>query len=240
MTEQWPPEGMSFIYQMDVDLENPKLSYSAQITVVKRPNDGAQDIASFRYERLGGADGEDLAFRDNLYRRIGAITVAGGHAEAAMKRVILSAEEKGETFEDVDLNWTELVKRLKRLVAAGHPLEQPLSSILEWSQRHQLKKRRDDAVHSYWWHWAGVGMSRSRFTRDGQSYIVSGTLDDLSQLDRDATLIFEYARRMDDLVVTEWPQARLIHRTSSFRVVDGPTRVGVTGQTGEIQPPPRE
>lgn len=220
MTEKWPPEGMFGVYDMDVQLELPKLSYSAQVTVAERPNDGPSDVASFRYERLGGTTAEDLEFRNKLYLRIGAITVAGGHAEAAMKRVILSGEEKGEMFDDVDLTWSALVKRLEKLAGSDRPLGKRLTRILEWSHRHQLKKRRDDAVHSYWWHWAGVGVSRSRFTRDGQSYVVPGALSELERLDRDAAMIFEYARRMDDLVVSQWPQARLVQQSSVFYAGD--------------------
>ncbi|NCD17152.1 MAG: hypothetical protein EOL91_07535 [Actinobacteria bacterium] len=212
MTEHWPPPGHSFTYRMDVNLEVPRLSYSAEVSVVARPNGGENDIAAFRYERLGGTNGADLDFRSQLYPRIGAVTVAGGHAEAAMKRVILSAEEDGGSFRDVDLSWTALVKRLHRLAESDHVIAEPLSRVLSWAERRSIKKRRDDVVHSYWWHWAGVGVSRSRFTRDGQSYIVVGTLDQLEQLDRDAALIFEYARRLDELVESIWPQARLLEQ----------------------------
>lgn len=213
MTEQWPPPGISFVYRMDVDLEDPELSYSAEITVLARPNGGANDLASFRYERLGGVTPADIGFRDQLYPRIGAVTVAGGHAEAAMKRVILGAEEKGTMFEDVDLTWTDLVKRLRRIANDDHVLAAPLSAVLDWGERQQVKKRRDDVVHAYWWHWAGVGVSRSRFTRNGDSYVLIGTTEDLARLDRDAQIIFEYARRLDDLVVSTWPQARLVDQS---------------------------
>ena len=176
MTEHWPPPGHLITYRMDVDLDKPKLSFSAEVSVVARPKEGENDLAAFRYERIGGPTGADFDFRAELYPRVGAVTVAGGHAEAAMKRVILSAEEAGGSFRDVDLTWTALVKRLQRLAESDHVLAEPLSRVLGWAERRGVKQRRDDAVHSYWWHWAGVGVSRSRFKRDGQSYVVVGSL----------------------------------------------------------------
>ncbi|WP_324654097.1 hypothetical protein [Georgenia sp. H159] len=214
MTEQWPPPGAAFVYRFDHDFEH--LSYSAEVTVISRPHNADLDAATFRYGRLGGDTAADLSFRASLYERIGAVTVAGGHAEAAMKRVILSAEGKGQQFEHVDLNWTGLVKRLRRVVDSGHALSEPLSVILDWAERVNVKGRRDDVVHAYWWHWTGVGVTRSRFTRDGRSYTITGPLEDLRQLDRDSALIFEYARRLDDLVVSTRPQARLVAPPSAF------------------------
>lgn len=220
---------------MDVDLDEPRLSYSAEVFVVARPNEGENDIASFRYERLGGSNGDDDDFRAQLYPRIGAVTVAGGHAEAAMKRVILSAEGRGGSFKDVDVTWTALVKRLQKIAKSDHVLAEPLSRVLDWGERRNVKKRRDEVVHSYWWHWAGVGVSRSRFRRDGESYVVVGSLEHLAQLDRDAAIVFEYARRLDDLVVSTWPQARLLDR--QIPVVGAAKLVRAEPPNGSVEHP---
>lgn len=211
---------------MDVNLEDPPLRCAAEVTNPATQNNGDSDIASFRWERLGGHTPADIDFRAVLYRRIGAVTVAGGHAEAAMKRVILSAEERGEEFADVDLAWSGLIKRLDRVAASSHTVAGPLRGILTWAEREKVKKRRDDVVHAYWWHWAGVNVTRSRFTRDGQSYMLGANLE---ALERDAEIVFEFARRLDDLVLRVWPQARLLpdgHEPSAFVMPPSPMEPG--------------
>lgn len=102
---QWPQPNHKFAYTMNVNLESSPLSYSMEVTTQARPNTPGADIASFRYERLGGPVAADLEFRARRYERIGAVTVAGGHAEAAMKRVILAAELKGESFRGARGSW---------------------------------------------------------------------------------------------------------------------------------------
>jgi len=250
MEEQWPPPNHKFAYTMNVELERPPLSYSMEVTTPARPNEASADSASVRYERLGGPVAADFEFRGRLYERIGAVTVAGGHAEAAMKRVVLTAELKGESFNDVDLTWRGLVKRLQRIAGSEHEIAEPLRSMLAWAERAKIKTRRDDVVHAYWWHWANVGVSRSRFNRDGSSYIVSGTVDDLSKLERDAAMIFEYARRLDDLVVSTWPRRGSLEiirfsemsRPSAVRPQSPPITRGLLGWSRALihrsRPPP--
>lgn len=205
MSDDWPPQGHNFAIRMDVCLEDPQLSYSAEITT---PSASAvADIATFGWGRLGGPSGDDEEFRTELYRRIGAVTVAGGHAEAAMKRVLLVTEAKQGVFADVDLTWSDLVKRLRRVAAGTHELADGISQILRRAEEAGAKQRRDDVVHAYWWNYAGMGVSRSRFTRDGRSFI---TTSDLATLDEDAKRIFTFAGELDDLVEGTWPQARLL------------------------------
>lgn len=200
--DQWPPAGHHLSYTAEFKLAPPAPSYTLDVTIVGgRPN----DLATYRLDRHGGQSEADREFQCQLHEAIGAIAVAGGHAEAAMKRVLIVAE-RTVAFSDAELPWGNLVKRLKRVADGKHPMASRLFEILEWAARAGVKKRRDDVVHAYWWNFAEVGVTRSRFTRDGASYILFG---DLEQLTADARVIFKYAQQLDDLVVSDWPQARL-------------------------------
>lgn len=215
MTEQWPPASHLMTYKMSVNLDHLDHPIVAEVSLPAPQNGESADISSFRYSRMGGDTAEDLEFRKKLYAAIGAVTVASGHAESAMKRVILVAEAKGETFQHVEKPWKVLVERLEVVASSGHEYSSQVDQILQWSKRRKIAERRNDVVHSYWWHWAGVGLARSRFTRSGETYTLTGNLEDLSAIEKDASLLFEYARRLDDIVLATWPQARFLNSDRS-------------------------
>lgn len=203
MTEPWPPPGHSFTYDMKIELENDDLpTIEAEVTVL---GGRSSDLAAFRWGRLDGPSTKDRMFREELYRRVGAITVASGHAEAAMKRVLLVAKGQ-DSFADAEHVWSTLEKKLRAIDPAGFKRKNELDAHLAWAERAGVKRRRDDAIHAYWWDLADVGVTRSRFRRDGSSEVILGTM---KRLETDAELIFEYAQRLDGLVLSEWPQARL-------------------------------
>lgn len=221
MTEQWPPSKHIMTYRMSMNLDHLDNPIVAEISLPASRNGESADISSFRYGRLNGDSADDFAFREKLYSAIGAVTVASGHAESAMKRVILVAEAKGETFEHIEKPWSTLVKRLDAIASSNHALSQQVGRILDWSKKRKIAEKRNSIVHSYWWHWAGVGLARSRFTKDGKTYSVTGNLEDISTIHKDAALLFEYARRFDSLVLSTWPQARFLDSdlssSSAFR-----------------------
>jgi hypothetical protein len=168
------------------------------------------DISTFRLSRHGGPDEADLAFRERLYRLIGAIVVAGGHVEASMKRLILLLKGDQSGFSVVDKTWTDLHKMLLTQSRRSISQASALAAILEWGEEHDLKRRRDDAVHASWWHWDGVGVIRSRFFRKQDGTNIVCTFEDL---EHDAQLLFEYAQKLDSLLGSDWPQARLPRNT---------------------------
>lgn len=211
MSNKWPPLKHSLIHRMKLHLEYPKLAFEADIAIPARGEDGASDIASFRFDRLGGPTAADIEFRKELYYHIGAIAVAGGHVEAAMKRVILAVEDDGSMFEDVDLMWSALEKRLRVIAQGSDKISEELASVLDWGERRKVKKARDDSVHAYWWHWSGVGVTRSRFARKKSGQVMYGAREDMSFLSKQASLLFRYAERLDDLVEDRWAQARLVN-----------------------------
>ena len=126
-----------------------------------------------------------------------------------MKRLLLLLRGDNGQFSLVDLNWSQLHQALAdecKGQDGRDPVRKRLSRVLAWAEQNQIKRRRDDVIHAYWWNFEGCGVMRSRFNRrkDGKQIISS-----LEQLEEDADLLFEYARRLDDLLGEDWPRAML-------------------------------
>ncbi|WP_202279334.1 hypothetical protein [Streptomyces sp. M2CJ-2] len=206
MSDDWPPPGHAFSHRMETRLDGGP-SFTMDITAPSARPD--VDVSTFRLGRHGGPDEGDLAFRERLYGLIGAIVVAGGHVEAAMKRLVLLLRDDQNGFSVVDKTWSDLHKMLVAQSRRSIPRAAALAETLQWGDAHELKRRRDDAVHASWWNWDGVGVVRSRFFRKQDGANLVCTLEDLEQ---DAALLFEYAGRLDQFLGPDWPQGRLPRR----------------------------
>jgi hypothetical protein len=203
-TEVWPPVGFSSYYAMKENLDgHAELSYDLVL-----PGTFAEvDLATVRIGRHGGPNEEDLGFRGELHRHVGAVTVAGGHVEMAMKRLllVLTSPPKAD-FSTVDLTWTVLHKELVGLCDGSDDRRKQLAQVLDWGQQRDVKRRRDDVVHADWWEFAGCEVRRSRFVRGGKGKTILSSLNDL---DEDARLLTEYADRLDAFLGNDWIIARL-------------------------------
>jgi hypothetical protein len=155
--------------------------------------------------RLDGPTPPDEVFRARLYAGVGAIAVAGGHVEAALKRLLLFFKATDKYFEDVDISWTALERKLRAHAEADptQPQRKRLGRVLDWGMQNEVKRRRDDAIHAYWWNYDGVGLHRSRFPQNRNGLELITTWTDLAE---DAELLFQYARRLEDLLEDHWPQ----------------------------------
>jgi hypothetical protein len=199
-----PAPGHRFWQKMDLKLDN---GYQLALDLTLPSAMPEFNLSTLRLGRHGGEVNDDRIFRARLYERIGAVTVAGGHAETAMKRLLLLL--KGEAhFSQMDENWSTLHKKLLAwcIASPDDPRVKRLTRLLEWGETNRVKSRRDDAIHAYWWQFDGCGVVRSRFRRkeDGASIIGS-----MAGLEEDAELLFQYARRLDDLLGEDWPHAML-------------------------------
>jgi len=210
MTEQWPPPGHRFSYKKEVNLPN-GCHMSFDLTLPSAtPN---VHLSTVRLGRHGGETNADRLFQQRLYARIGAITVAGGHVETAMKRLLLLLRGQSQFSDVADKSWSQLHRCLQSERADADARRKRLRRVLEWGEKNRVHERRDNAVHSYWWIYDGCGVMRSRFyldhDQDGVSMIAS-----LAELDDDAQVLFEYANRLDDLLGEDWPRAMLPAQSS--------------------------
>ena len=203
-TEIWPPPGFVAFYTVTEQIDGqPDLTYDLVL-----PGTFAEvDISTVRVGRHGGPNTEDVRFRRELYERVGRITVAAGHAEMAMKRLLLVLRQSPKAhFSTVDETWTNLHKKLVAQCDGSDQRRVLLAAALQWGDEQNIKGRRDDVIHAYWWDYSGCSARRSRFERRSNGKTILATLADL---DRDAELITDYARRLDRLLGNDWMIARL-------------------------------
>ncbi|MEF2977279.1 hypothetical protein [Subtercola sp. YIM 133946] len=177
------------------------------------PDDDAKSIAigSARVERVGGPSAADEAYRRDLYYWVGRLAVAGGKAEAAMKRLLVLDRKLAErSFEEVDETWATLVKLLRSTEQNIPGLKQ----VLDWSDTNRVKIRRDDAIHCDWWDWADTELTKGRTFRKGPSALVVDKFDTLTDA---ALAVEEFASRLDELVGLRWLTMRIISPDADAR-----------------------
>jgi hypothetical protein len=224
MTKDWPPPGHSLTYRVDEAFDNvDRISYDMSLP----SRASTVNLATVRVGRHGGDAPEDLTFREELYQSVGSVTVAGGHVEAAMKRLLLLLTEAETTFSLVDYQWYELETKLRAQYDDTDERRRRLLRILDWANRHKLRERRHTVVHGAWWIYAGVGARVSRWPRNEDDRIIIGDMAWLRQLGKHC---WAYAHRLDDLLGEDWPRAMLLapqppatfrsgsHRCSTYRV----------------------
>lgn len=204
MSSQWPPEGHNFSYRVEIQLDDhPNFHFDMTLPAM---DGGSFDTSTVRLGRHGGANEADLAFRARLYSAVGAIAVAGGHVETAMKRLALHLKGESSRFSVVDKTWSDLHKILTAEGNRQTSLGVALKRDLKWAEENEIKRRRDDAIHANWWNYDGCGVIRSRFYRKEDGVQLLSSFD---ELEKDARLLFEYAGRLDRLLGEQWPRALL-------------------------------
>jgi hypothetical protein len=205
VTEHWPVEGHFFWYKTEIQLDN---GYHLKFDLTVPGAVPELSLSTVRIGRHGGDSPGDLKFRQILFPKIGAITVAGGHVETAMKRLLILLTGESGKFSTVDKNWSELHGALSDECSRENLDSRRLGlrDVLEWGEEKRVKKRRDNAIHAYWWIFDGCGVVRSRFHRRQDGATMIGSFEDL---DEDAEVLFEYARRLDGLVGEDWARAML-------------------------------
>lgn len=110
---------------------------------------GMSEIRPFRNEWTL----EDIAHQQQLFDAIGKIAVFGGHVEMAMKKVLITLRGGNRDLLDPTLpsDWDGLEKELRKLCDGSDDVRTKLSAILNDSDEKQLRDKRNDAIHGYWW-----------------------------------------------------------------------------------------
>ncbi|MET4618685.1 hypothetical protein ABIE18_000108 [Arthrobacter sp. 2762] len=206
---EWPPPGHAFTWTTEMNLDGfEPFQYELTVSDVDQ-----MDMSNAIYGRIGGPAPADIELRKKLYYLVGAITVASGHIEAAMKRVILTLQEnRTRQFSLVDKTWTDLhkilVKELKK--EDGGPqlrkVREELSKHIQWAERRGLKTHRDDFVHGSICDFAMPAIILSRFHRkqDGTQILYR-----MEQIEVIAENLQEYAARLESLLHGIWHEAML-------------------------------
>lgn len=163
-------------------------------------------MGTWIFRRDDGDTPDDLVFREDLYRLVGSITVAGGHIEAALKRHLLVLTSAGEDFRLVDYSWSELEKKLRKECDSTMPRQKSLRRLIDAAQKHQLVQHRHTVVHGLWDLYAGRGVRVGRWPRGEEERIYLSDFDWLKDVN---TRCWVYATRLNDLLGKDWTRAIL-------------------------------
>ena len=144
---------------------------------------------------------------------MGSITVASGHVEAAMKRLILTLQDhRTRQFSLVDKTWTDLHKVLAKECQKGDEdtsraeLRRNLKAHLEWRDSQTEDPPRQFRFHGSIWDYAMPLVLVSRFHRkaDGQQIMLT-----MEQIEQVSIELAEYADRLEALLYGIWHEAML-------------------------------
>jgi hypothetical protein len=186
-------------------------------TFVQPPGGDDIDVASMRPVRIMAKPNRqaDALHQVRLFHAVGAVTVAGGHVEMAMKRVLVTlrgGRNSDLAGEDVPAEWSILEDKLKK---ASKPQETPLQKavfeLLSGAGVGELREGRNDVVHGCWWliPMGTDGLVSSRYFRQKKNQPqapaqMHPTLQMLQQLAGD---LFDLAHALDAMVAPVWPFA---------------------------------
>lgn len=186
-------------------------------TVVHPPGSDDMNIASMRPVRLKRKPNRqaDALHQVQLFHAVGSVTVAGGHVEMAMKRVLVTlrgGKNSDLAAADVPAEWSVLEDKLKK---AAKPQETDLQSevfeLLSRPEVADLRNGRNDVVHGCWWlipmGTAGFVSSRYYRPRGNQPQDPAQIHTTLQTLQHLADDLFELAHGLDALVAPYWPLA---------------------------------
>ncbi|MFA4081889.1 hypothetical protein [Mycobacteroides salmoniphilum] len=186
-------------------------------TVVHPPGGDDMNIASMRPVRLKNRpNGQtDALHQVQLFHAVGSVTVAGGHVEMAMKRVLVTlrgGKNSDLAAADVPAEWSTLEDRLlKSSKAQQTDLQRAVYDIVSKPEVAGLRDGRNDVVHGYWW-LIPIGTAQlvsSRYYRPkaNQPQDPAQMHPTLEMLQRLASDLFELAHALESLVTPYWPLA---------------------------------
>ncbi|MET4004646.1 hypothetical protein ABIB48_003385 [Arthrobacter sp. UYCu511] len=211
--QEWPRPGHSFTYTTAFTLDGIE-PFEFELSVSAEADE--MHISNVIVGRIGGSNAADIELRKELYYVIGRITVASGHIEAAMKRLVLALQEnRTRQFSLVDKTWSDLHKILMKesrkndAFSWKDQVRRNLATHLQWSEERKLKDHRDNFIHGSTWDYAMPVVLLSRFYRkdDGQQILFK-----MEQIQKISCELEEYARRLETLLHGHWHEAMLPSR----------------------------
>lgn len=188
---------------------------AASFTVVPPIGDDDQrlDLASLRPVRVAGHDNAiaDCRHRRRLFQAVGAVTVAGGHVEMALRKVLVSltgGQNEDLGGKDVSLDWSKLHTKIEdHCKRDASELAQRVDQLLKTAEASTLRDIRNNIVHSYWWVMAldSDEVWSGRYYNRGQEPVC--IVDTAENLYQTADKLFEFAAELEALVAPLWPLA---------------------------------
>ncbi|MCS5734272.1 hypothetical protein [Herbiconiux daphne] len=205
----WPPGG-KMPYRVTVRGEGvPSYEYMLSMPATEDPSINASNAIVVR---LGGPSQADRDRQAQIYAAVGRATVASGHIEAAMKRLVIVLRRMKNSFALVDKTWTWLEDTLSKEADRALPnddhawLRKPLRIELDLAQKHGLKVLRDHIVHGSIWDYDMPAVLISRFDRKADGVTMQWRMEELEEA---AVRLYIYGLRLDGLLHEIWAEAML-------------------------------
>ena len=198
---KWAPPGSDTWYATTIKHapESGRKDIEASLVV---PNKESWQLTEALVSRIGGPTAADLAFRNQLYLRIGLAAASGGRIEAAMKRLILHMSGSlHPKFSDSEYTWKVLDQKLRAAASKLGETAKDVVAVLDWGSEKGIREIRNDLIHAFWWEYDGVGITRGRVHLDGTSELIQITLD---QLDENCRALQDYADMLDSAIQNLW------------------------------------
>ncbi|EHB55133.1 hypothetical protein MycrhDRAFT_2327 [Mycolicibacterium rhodesiae JS60] len=184
------------------------LLQGARFTIVSPIGDDDRwlDLASLRPVRVAGHEHAvaDRRHRRRLFQAVGAVTVAGGHVEMALRKVLVSltgGQNEDLAGKDVSLDWSKLHAKIeKHCKRDPSELAQRVDQLLKAARASTLRDTRNNIVHSYWWVMAldSDEVWSGRYYNRGQEPVC--IVDTAENLYQTADKLFEFAAELEALV----------------------------------------
>jgi len=185
-------------------------------TLVRPPTAGANlDIPSLRPLRaVGRVDhSADALHQVRLFNAVGAVTVAGGHVEMAMRKVFVSLRggvNRDLAGEDIPAEWSRLHEALLKLCESStNDIATKLKALLDEAEADSLRESRNDIIHGYWWliPMQDDVATVARYYHPKSKQAPGNAYPTYEQLQEVSGRLFELASKLEALVTPEWPIA---------------------------------
>jgi hypothetical protein len=169
---------------------------------------GLSEIRPFRSEWTR----DDFLHQMELFDAVGRVAVFGGHVEMAMKKVLITLRGDAHDLLDPSLpgDWDGLEKDLRKLCDGSEQTRIDLLEVLDDAEQKQLRDKRNDAIHGYWWlvrvHNRLINARYYRPKKGATPTPVSiyNTPDDVRAVGND---LYRMADKLQKLVTPYWPIA---------------------------------
>ncbi|KLI07887.1 MULTISPECIES: hypothetical protein [Mycolicibacterium] len=154
----------------------------------------------------------DIGHQIELFDAIGRIAVFGGHVEMAMKKVLITLRGGDHDLLDPTLpgDWDGLDKELRKVCDGSDQTRIDLLQILDDAESAQLRDKRNDAIHGYWWLVrAHNRLINARYYRPKKGTTplpisIYNTIEDVRAV---STALYHMADKLEKLVTPHWPIA---------------------------------
>lgn len=202
-------------------------------TLVRPPGgEIPMSLSSLRPMRVEGRENPqaDALHQVRLFHAVGSVTVAGGHVEMAMRKVLVSlrgGENEDLAGTEMPAEWSRLHAELEDLCAdESTELKRSVKNLLGQAESAGMRETRNHIVHGYWWL---IPMSErlycARYFHPKSGLAPTNSRPKAEELQKFAGELFAFAAQLEALVTPEWPLA-IVPALGDYRG---------TGPSGDIE-----